>query len=407
MTRRSTILTFGGGCILALTFRSATHTTGFVSTRVQPLKTLDLQSTARKGRQSASLSASRDPENANRSDAVPSSSSVFLGSLVGLAFAGASLGTRNRQCKVAARCGEEKEKESRGGSFAWIFGGDGPPKAPSWIKKKRVPGEKSKGKRVVPAWLNLKKWETFSAQNKARGVRWWIQAHDEDGNPAWDKKADYPLETALDILLGMNARAPSTFDCSVELAMMMKLDPKFPDQQIRFSVSLPHGTGKVVRVAVFCPPDEEDEVMALGAHLCGKALADEIASEQFQFDVLIAKPAMMPQLAKLGKILGPRRLMPSPKSGTVVTDYEKAIKDFQSGTTELRNDRNSQVQCIVGKLSFGKQKLMENIQSLLDQMVEKRPAGAKQTYWKQIFVGATQSPSIRISSEAFPKIPMN
>merc|ERR1712039_405937 len=113
-------------------------------------------------------------------------------------------------------------------------------------------------------------------------------------------------------------------------------------------------------------------------------LQDEIAQGIIDFDVLLAKPQMMPQLAKLGKILGPRRLMPSPKSGTVVKEYEQAIKDFKGGTIELRNDRYGQVDCIVGKVSFGTQKIVENIQAILDQMIEKRPAGAKEKFWNKI-----------------------
>merc|ERR1740138_851155 len=145
--------------------------------------------------------------------------------------------------------------------------------------------------------------------------------------------------------------------------------------------------------------------MALGAHKCGKLLAEEIAEETVDFDVLLTKPAMMPRLAKLGKILGPRKLMPSPKSGTVVTDYKKAIDAFKKGgTVELRNDRDMAVNCIAGKGSFGKQKIVENVRSLLEQMVEKAPEGATSDYWKVIRMKSSMSPICKIATSEFPAL---
>eukprot|EP00409_Alexandrium_fundyense_P005300 CAMPEP_0185904198 /NCGR_PEP_ID=MMETSP0196C-20130402/3526_1 /TAXON_ID=2932 /ORGANISM="Alexandrium fundyense, Strain CCMP1719" /LENGTH=159 /DNA_ID=CAMNT_0028623463 /DNA_START=122 /DNA_END=597 /DNA_ORIENTATION=- len=140
---------------------------------------------------------------------------------------------------------------------------------------------------------------------------------------------------------------------ALECMMVMNLDQKFPDQQVRCAVNLPHGTGKKVRVAVFCPMEEEEEVMALGAYKCGQKLAEDIEKEIIDFDVLLAKPQMMPRLAKLGKILGPRRLMPSPKSGTVLQDYAKGIKEFSGGVIELRTSKKSLINTVFGKASFG------------------------------------------------------
>jgi len=286
-----------------------------------------------------------------------------------------------------------------------MFGGDGPPKAPEWLLEDRVPGKKTKAGFEVPMWLTYEKWQTFTAPNRARSVRWWTQAHDENGNPAFDKQSTYTVAQAVDLLLAMNARAPLEFDPTLEVSMVMNLDPKFPDQQIRCSVALPHGTGKDMKVAVFCGAEEEEEVLALGAYKAGAKLADEIAEEQIDFDVLLAKPQMMPRLAKLGKILGPRRLMPSPKSGTVVQDYAQAIKDFSGGTIELRNDRRSLVNCRGGKLSMGREKLIENFRAIMTGLVEKRPAGAKSKLWDRVFMGSTMSPTLRIAETEYPKVP--
>merc|ERR1711972_534644 len=154
----------------------------------------------------------------------------------------------------------------------------------------------------------------------------------------------------------MNARAPPKMDPTFEVVMVMNLDAKYPDQQIRTSIKLPHGTGKSVNVAVFCPNDEEEEILAMGAYKAGATLAKDIEEENIDFDVLIAKPQMMPRLAKLGRILGPRRLMPSPKSGTVVTDYKEAIEDFKAGgTIEVRTSFKSTMDVPIASLTMGKQ----------------------------------------------------
>merc|ERR1711972_4851 len=140
--------------------------------------------------------------------------------------------------------------------------------------------------------------------------------------------------------------------------------------------------------------DEEDEVSQLGAYKWGKALTKDIEDEKLDFDVLIAKPQMMPQLAKLGKILGPKRLMPSPKSGTVISDYATAIEEFSGGgLIELRNDQFSVINTPVGRLSMGREELIDTFQALLRGLMSKRPAGAKKDLWKKISIGSTQSPS--------------
>lgn len=290
------------------------------------------------------------------------------------------------------------------------FGGEGAPKMPGWLKEDNEDGAtrrrstRSKGGHTRPAWLTLAKWQSFFAKNRARSMRWWLQRHDENGQLAFDDKMEYTIAQAIDIQLSMNARAACKFDPSIEVALRMNLDQRFPDQQVRTSIPLPNGTGKQVRVAVFCTEEEADEVMAMGAFKCGNKLATEIQNNTLDFDVLLAKPQMMPRLAKLGKILGPKRLMPSPKSGTVVTDYAKAIKEFQGGTIELRTDRGSLINCAAGKLSFGRDMLIENVKAVLNGLVEKRPDGAKKEYFTSVFVGATMSPSIKIKDSEFPAV---
>lgn len=157
-------------------------------------------------------------------------------------------------------------------------------------------------------------------------------------DPEWKAKRPYSIAQALDQIYagyGDNGQAEDT----LQVKMQMGLDHKYPDQQIRFQVELPNGSGSERRVAVFCPPEEEQEMLDLGAKLAGKTLQDALLEETFDFDVLITKPQSMPAIAKLGKVLGPKRLMPSPKSGTVVTDMEAAIAKWKhGGTTEIRNN---------------------------------------------------------------------
>jgi len=328
-----------------------------------------------------------------------SSSSTLWWSLAGLTFAGISLGSQRRQVDVLARWRARGVRR-----FKWKYGGEGAPKTPEWITKTREKGEKSAGEREIPQWLTLQKWESMTAPNRSRSVRWWTQAFDENGNAAFDKKESYTIADAVDKIVSMEERAPLRFDPTMEVMMVMNLNQKFPDQQIRQAIKLPHGTGKKVRVAVFCNVDEEEEVMSLGAYKCGKKLADEIAQEIIDFDVLLAKPQAMPRLAKLGKILGPRRLMPSPKSGTVLQDYAKGIKDFSSGVIELRTSKKSLINTVFGKVSFGREKLVENLTELLKQMADNAPGGAKPEFWMQVSISSTMSPAVKILNSELPRV---
>jgi large subunit ribosomal protein L1 len=250
----------------------------------------------------------------------------------------------------------------------------------------------------------MQKWNDLEKNDQRRSVRWWNRAYSESGKKLVDRQTVYSVEEAVGLLFDMQESSPIEMDETVECHMNMNLDAKYPDQQIRTSVKLPHGTGKSVKVAVFSSPEEDEEMEKLGAYKYGSKLAKEIEDNKIDFDVLIAKPQAMPRLAKLGKILGPKRLMPSPKSGTVVTDYAKALEDFQGGVIELRNDKNSLVQCGIGKMSFGRVKIEENFKGLLQELAHKKPLGAKKEFWTRVWIGSTQSPSIQIDPKEFPKI---
>lgn len=223
-------------------------------------------------------------------------------------------------------------------------------------------------------------------------------------DPEWKAKRPYSIAQALDQIYagyGDNGQAEDT----LQVKMQMGLDHKYPDQQIRFQVELPNGSGSERRVAVFCPPEEEQEMLDLGAKLAGKTLQDALLEETFDFDVLITKPQSMPAIAKLGKVLGPKRLMPSPKSGTVVTDMEAAIAKWKhGGTTEIRNNPDMQINVSAGRIFQGKEKLVENITSLLQQMADMAPKGAKKVedYWRTIHLSTNKSPQYMIDDSEKP-----
>jgi len=383
--------------------QSAIQTPGFVASP-STSRNLDLQAVTARGKHGASFLAPPDPEQTRRSDSGESTSATLLWSLVGLAFAGASLASQRRECNVARRAGRGRSINR----WARIYGGDGPPTCPRWIKE-GWRGHAKSGYRV-PEWLTFEWWDGQKSENQARTLRWFLMAHDETGQSVIEDEfgdiKEHDVDEAVEKILAMHARAPLKYDASLEVAMVMNLDSRYPDQQLRTSVELPHGLGKKVRVAVYCPPDEEDEVGGWGADIYGKTLIEAIQKEEVDFDVLLAKPQMMPQIAKLGKILGPRRLMPSPKSGTVVTDLKAAIETFKKGgLTEIRTDTRGQVHSAVGKVSYGKDMLVDNIQGLINEMITKRPLGAKGKYWKKFAIGSCQGPSLKINTQLLPRIP--
>ena len=187
------------------------------------------------------------------------------------------------------------------------------------------------------------------------------------------------------------------FDQTVEVSTNLGIDPRQSDQNVRGSVALPHGIGKTVRVAVFAQGENAEKATAAGADIVGADdLAQKIKGGFMDFDVALATPDMMGIVGPLGRVLGPRGLMPSPRSGTVATDITSAVKEFKAGKIEFRNDKGGNVAAPVGKLSFSDTQLLENIQTFLNHLRTVKPAAAKGTYIRSVTISATMSPGIRV-----------
>ncbi|WGV25075.1 50S ribosomal protein L1 [Halotia branconii] len=209
---------------------------------------------------------------------------------------------------------------------------------------------------------------------------------------------DYaPLE-ALNLL---KETATAKFPEAAEAHIRLGIDPKYTDQQLRTTVALPKGTGQAVRVAVIARGEKVTEASNAGADLAGsEELINEIQQGMMDFDKLIATPDVMPQVAKLGKLLGPRGLMPSPKGGTVTFDVASAIAEFKAGKLEFRADRTGIVHVMFGKVSFSPEDLLINLKALQETIDRNRPSGAKGRYWRTVYVSATMGPSISIDVSA-------
>ena len=209
-----------------------------------------------------------------------------------------------------------------------------------------------------------------------------------------DRSKVYPLVESID-LVKRNAQAK--FDETVELIANLGIDPKKADQQVRGTVSLPSGTGQTVRVLVFAEGDAAKQAQEAGADFVGSEdLAKKIQEGWTDFDVAIATPDMMRIVGRLGKILGPRGLMPNPKTGTVTTDVARTIQEFKAGKIEYRADRTGGIHVRVGKASFSSQQLLDNIRAVIDALLRARPATAKGQYVKSLFLCSTMSPSVRL-----------
>ena len=192
---------------------------------------------------------------------------------------------------------------------------------------------------------------------------------------------------------------PCGFDQTVEIAVRLGVDPKQADQLVRGSIVLPHGIGKAQRVLVFCQGDNVAVAESAGAdHAGGKELADKVKDGWLEFDVAIATPDMMGVVGPLGRVLGPRGLMPSPRAGTVTQDVANAVKEYKAGKVEFRVDAGSNVHCMVGKLSFEAVKLQENVEALLNYIEQLKPTAAKGTYVRNICISATMSPGIVVAA---------
>ena len=209
-----------------------------------------------------------------------------------------------------------------------------------------------------------------------------------------DRKAVYDLTEAVKKI---KAGASAKFDETVEIAMNLGVDPRHADQNVRGVVSLPHGTGKTVRVAVFAKGPKAEEALKAGADLVGADdLAEKIQAGEMNFDRCIATPDMMPVVGRLGKVLGPRGLMPNPKLGTVTTDVAGAIAAVKGGQVEFRVEKAGIVHAGVGKASFGEDALVENIRAFVDAISRAKPSGAKGTYIKRISLSSTMGPGVRV-----------
>ena len=221
-----------------------------------------------------------------------------------------------------------------------------------------------------------------------------------DSAKAVDRAKLYDAPEALD-LAAKGAKAK--FDETIEAHIRLGVDSRHADQQVRGAVVLPNGTGKSVRVLVFCKEDKAEAAKAAGAeYVGGMDLVDKIMKENWMdFDVVVASPDMMGVVGRLGKILGPRGMMPNPKAGTVTPDVAKAVTDAKAGKIEYRLDKTNIIHCPIGKASFGASKLEENFNTLMDAIVKAKPAAAKGQYIKSCAVASTMGPSVRINPSKF------
>ena len=212
----------------------------------------------------------------------------------------------------------------------------------------------------------------------------------------FDRTKLHDTEEAIDVML---QTAKAKFDETVEVHVKLGVDSRHADQQVRGSIVLPNGTGKKVRVLVFAKGDKADEARAAGADYVGDAdLVQKIQSENFfDYEVVIATPDMMGLVGRLGRVLGPKGLMPNPKAGTVTMDVTKAINESKAGRIEYRLDKTNIIHCPLGKVSFGQEKLVENFNALLGAIVKAKPAAAKGQYIRSCVVASTMGPGVKIN----------
>ena len=218
----------------------------------------------------------------------------------------------------------------------------------------------------------------------------------QDSAKQIDKANLYDTAEAMDLIV---KTAPAKFDETVELHVKLGVDSRHADQQVRGAIVLPHGTGKVPRVLVFAKGDKADAAKEAGADYVGEAdLAQKIQQENwFDFDVVIASPDMMSVVGRLGKVLGPKGLMPSPKAGTVTPNVADAVREAKAGKVEYRLDKTNIIHCPIGKASFGAEKLQENFETLMTAIVRAKPAAAKGQYIRSCVIASTMGPGIKIN----------
>ncbi|MFV8829647.1 50S ribosomal protein L1 [Alkalihalobacterium sp. APHAB7] len=216
-----------------------------------------------------------------------------------------------------------------------------------------------------------------------------------------DRDQVYSAEEAIELV---KKASTAKFDETVEIAVRLGVDPKKADQQIRGAVVLPNGTGKTQRVLVFAKGEKAKEAEAAGADYVGdEDYINKINQGWFDFDVIVATPDMMGQVGKLGRVLGPKGLMPNPKTGTVTFEVEKAVNEIKAGKVEYRVDKAGNIHCSIGKVSFETNKLVENLSTIIDTLMKVKPAAAKGTYMKNVAVASTMGPGVKVNVASVTK----
>ena len=214
-----------------------------------------------------------------------------------------------------------------------------------------------------------------------------------------DLEKDYSLDEALEFI---SNTSNTKFDQTVDLSINLGVDPRHADQVIRGTVSLPHGTGKDVKVLVIAKGDKADEALSAGANYAGdKEYLDKIKGGWTDVDIIISTPDMMAEVGKLGRILGPKKLMPNPKSGTVTPDVKNAVTEVKKGKIEYRVDKNGIVHTIIGKSSFDKEKLADNCNAIMGSIIKAKPSSLKGVYLKKITLSSTMGPGIKLDKNLF------
>ena len=216
------------------------------------------------------------------------------------------------------------------------------------------------------------------------------------------KEESYSLKEGVKLLKELGT---AKFTESVEAHISLAIDPKYANQQLRTSLVLPNGTGKSIRIAVLTEPDNVDDVLKMGVDVVGSDdLLEEIGNGNLNFDLLITTPQLMPKLAKLGRALGPKGLMPSPKSGTVTTNLKETIDEFKKGKLEYRADKTGIVHLNFGKVNFSEDQLVENLSAVFESIEKNKPSGVKGRYFKSFNICTTMSPSIKLELNSFRKL---
>jgi large subunit ribosomal protein L1 len=220
----------------------------------------------------------------------------------------------------------------------------------------------------------------------------------KEAESKFDSTKAYPLLEAVEVVKGISY---TKFDDSIDLDIRLGVDPRKANQMVRGTVTLPHGTGKTVRVLVICTPDKEEEAKEAGAdHVGLDEYIDKIKQGWTDIDVVITMPSVMPKMGPLGKILGPRGLMPNPKTGTVTMEVGKAVKDVKAGKIDFKVDKYGIIHASIGKVSFDPEKLVDNAKELLNTVMKLKPTAAKGTYLKSIFLSSTMSPGVQVEPKS-------